>query len=101
MLSGEALTGCAGIRHAFFTRAGGVSAGIYAGLNCGLGSSDDTGAVRQNRARAMAALSLPADALRTVHQVHGTNVLRVDSPGGERTEADALVTEVPGSRSAS
>ena len=40
-----------GLRHAFFTREGGVSEGIYASLNCGLGSKDDPERVRENRRR--------------------------------------------------
>ncbi|MDA0342015.1 MAG: laccase domain-containing protein, partial [Proteobacteria bacterium] len=59
-----------GIRHAFFGRRGGVGGGIYHSLNCGLGSGDDPLAVRANRARAMAALDLPAEALVTCHQHH-------------------------------
>jgi len=89
-----------GMVHAFFGRDGGVSTGIYAGLNCGLGSNDDAGAVTQNRARAMAALGLPAAALATLHQVHSTRVVTVEKDAaeiaGRRIEADALVTKAPG-----
>ena len=86
------------VRHAFFTRRGGVSRGLYTSLNCGPGSSDDPESVRANRSRAMAALDLPAGALRTVHQVHGRDVIAVDdapSPA-TRPKADALVTRTPG-----
>ena len=96
MLSSAMLSACAGVRHSFFTRAGGVSGGIYAALNCGLGSKDDAAAVRENRSRAMAALELPADALQTVYQVHGTEVLSIEASSQARAEADALVTGVPG-----
>ena len=54
------------VRHAFFTRAGGVSAGVYASLNVGIGSSDDRGNVLENRRRAMAAMGMPANALHTI-----------------------------------
>ncbi len=96
MLNSEILARRAGVRHAFFTRAGGVSGGIYAALNCGLGSRDDAASVRENRSRAMAAMALPAGALRTAYQVHGTTVLRVEAPDRDRAEADGLVTAVPG-----
>jgi YfiH family protein len=87
-----------GIRHGFFTRAGGVSVGIYASLNCGLGSADERGRVAQNRARVAAALGQPADRLVTPYQVHGTVALAVSAPwdAGARPEADALVTATPG-----
>ena len=68
-----------GVRHAFFTRRGGVSTGIYHSLNCGLGSDDDPNAVRANRARAMAALDLPAEALVTCHQYHSAEVAVIDA----------------------
>lgn len=87
-----------GIRHAFFTRQGGVSSGLYSSLNCGLGSGDDAGAVRENRARAMDALDLPPERLTTLYQVHGRDVVTLDAPlaEGERPKADALVTATPG-----
>lgn len=97
-LAGAALAGLAGIRHGFFTRAGGVSRGVYASLNCGPGSADDPAAVAENRARAMAALGVPASALRTVRQVHGVDVARACAAdaGPERPAADALVAARPG-----
>jgi hypothetical protein len=83
-----------GIRHAFFTRRGGVSKGIYTSLNCGLGSGDDQGAVRDNRARAMAAIDLPVEALFTNHQVHSNTVFVIedDSDPEDVRKADGLVT---------
>ena len=50
-LVAENLNALSGIRHGFFTRQGGVSQGIYAGLNCGLGSNDDPENVLENRRR--------------------------------------------------
>lgn len=86
------------VRHAFFTRQGGVSEGIYASLNCGLGSGDSSDAVRENRGRAMAALDLPGAALSTLYQVHGKTVVELDAPLPQdaRPQADALVTGTPG-----
>jgi polyphenol oxidase len=86
-----------GIRHAFFTRRGGVSTGIYHSLNCGVGSGDDPAAVRANRTRAMAALDLPGDALFTCHQHHSAEVAVIDagSVPVEAPRVDALVTTSP------
>jgi hypothetical protein len=85
------------IRHGFFTRKGGASSGIYAGLNCGLGSGDLAEAVAINRARAAAAMGVAASALVTLHQIHSPRVLTLTAaPEGPRPQADALVTSVPG-----
>ncbi len=86
------------VRHAFYTRQGGVSEGLYTSLNCGLGSGDAPEAVRENRKRAMAAIDLPETALTTLYQVHGRKVVELDAPlpEGERPQADALVTRTPG-----
>ena len=83
-----------GIRHGFFTREGGVSEGIFASLNCGLGSGDDADSVAENRRRALAALQLAGDRLATCYQVHSAGVVVVDAawPPAERPRADALVT---------
>ena len=86
------------IAHAFFTRAGGVSTGIYAALNTGIGSKDDRASVLENRARAAAWLDAPAESLVTPYQVHSADALVVDEvwPPGERPQADAVVTRRPG-----
>ncbi len=86
------------IRHGFFTRTGGVSQGIYAGLNVGIGSDDDRDRVIENRARVAAWFDLPLERLATVHQVHSPDVVVVDtrSAASERPKADAMVTNVPG-----
>jgi hypothetical protein len=87
----------AGVRHGFCTRRGGVSTGLYASLNVGLGSSDDRAAVEENRRRAVAAVA-PAATLVTLHQVHSATVLAVDAPFADdaRPAADAMVTATPG-----
>ena len=101
MASGpEALTvdGLAGVRAGFFTRAGGVSDGLYASLNCGFGSGDDGDKVATNRARASETLGGEARGLVTAYQVHGTAVAVVERAWapGEAPRADALVSRVPG-----
>lgn len=87
----------AGTRHGFLGRQGGVSGGIYASLNCGLGSSDDAAAVRENRVRAVAAIA-PGAALMTLHQVHSPTVVAVTVPFADdvRPHADGMVTATPG-----
>ncbi|HXQ49567.1 MAG TPA: peptidoglycan editing factor PgeF [Stellaceae bacterium] len=84
----------ANVRHAFFTRAGGVSEGIFAGLNCSLGSGDDRAKVAENQARAMASLGLAPDRLVTGYQVHGSAVALVEAPWRyeDRPRVDGLVT---------
>jgi YfiH family protein len=86
------------LRHGFFTRKGGASSGIYAGLNCGVGSSDQADCVAINRARAAEALGAAPEALVTLHQTHSATVLTLDAvpPEGPRPKADALVTDRPG-----
>jgi YfiH family protein len=89
--------GQARIRHGFFTRQGGVSEGIYAGLNVGIGSNDDSERVRRNRTRVAGWFGLPLERLATVHQVHSPDVVVVDAAyAGERPQADAMVTASPG-----
>lgn len=83
-------------RHGFFTRKGGASSGVFAGLNCGPGSSDLAEVVTINRARVAEAMGVTADRLVTVNQVHSPDVLTVTGPLAERPRADALVTAVPG-----
>jgi YfiH family protein len=89
--------GYSGIRHGFFTRVGGVSTGIYHGLNIGTGSSDDQNLVRENRRRVAAWMGVPAEALITAHQIHSPDAIVVRAPfPGERPKADAVVTDRPG-----
>ncbi|MGR3838895.1 MAG: peptidoglycan editing factor PgeF [Cognatishimia sp.] len=83
------------VQHGFFTRKGGASSGIFRGLNCGTGSSDQSDIVRINRARVAEAMGV--DALNAVHQYHSADVVTVTDPLGEaKPKADALVTNVPG-----
>ena len=87
-----------GVAHGFFSRAGGVSRGLYAGLNCGLGSRDDATDVAENRRRALACLDAEAAHLLTLHQIHSADVVRVTEPwpDGPPPRGDALVTTEPG-----
>jgi YfiH family protein len=84
------------VTHGFFGRIGGVSEGIYEGLNCGQGSYDVPAHVSENRRRVAAIFSQPPTQLCTLHQVHSPDVVIVDAPpAGERPKADALVTDRP------
>jgi YfiH family protein len=87
-----------GIRHGFFTRAGGISTGIYASLNCGLGSSDDTANVLENRRRVASHLGGRFDRVVTLYQEHGTKAFSVVQPIARDAlpKADAIVTSTPG-----
>lgn len=86
-----------GIKHGYFTRIGGVSEGIYRGLNIGTGSSDDQAMVRENRSRVAAWMGVGSDALLSVHQIHSPDVIVAREPfSGDRPKADAIVTDVPG-----
>jgi YfiH family protein len=96
-IEAPALTVLPKIRHAFFTRQGGVSEGLYASLNGGIGSSDDAEHVKENRRRMAQTLSVAPDALISVYQVHSPDAVFVEGPwSSERPKADAMVTKTPG-----
>lgn len=85
------------VLHGFFTRMGGVSDGIYRGLNVGLGSHDDRSAVVENRERVCSHFGLSAADLATPHQIHSPDVVVAEAPFiDERPKADAVVTATPG-----
>ena len=90
------LTG-AGVKHGFFTRQGGVSNGLYASLNTGVGSHDDANAVAENRRRIAAHLGGTPDDYAACYQIHSATA-HVAEAGwkGERPEGDAAVTRAPG-----
>ena len=98
MITAQELARTAGVRHAFFTRQGGVSEGVYASLNCGFGSNDDPGRVAENRARVTARLGLGAEALVTAYQVHSAEVVSVAEswPPARAPKADGMVTRTRG-----
>ena len=86
-----------GVRHAFFTRAGGVSSGVYESLNVGRGSNDDQADVAENRRRCAGHFGQPAQALSTCYQIHSATALMARAGwGDERPQGDAVVTATPG-----
>jgi YfiH family protein len=97
MLQAASLSTLARIRHAFFTRSGGVSQGVYASLNGGVGSNDAPAKVTENRARMAAALGVLPDYLITAYQIHSPDVVIADQPWTQekRPRADAIVTRTP------
>jgi YfiH family protein len=98
MLSSSLLAAVPGLRHAFFTREGGVSDGVYAGLNGGLGSNDDPERVRENRRRMAEHMGVAPAQLLSVHQIHSPDAIVATGPweGPARPKADAIVTANPG-----
>ncbi|PIE07536.1 MAG: polyphenol oxidase [Rhodobacterales bacterium] len=86
-----------GVTHGFFTRLGGASSGVYAGLNCGGGSADQRDAVTLNRARVAAAIGVAPERLVGMDQTHSADVATITLPlPDQRPEADAMVTATPG-----
>ena len=86
-----------GLRHAFFTREGGVSGGIYQGLNGGLGSNDDPANVAENRRRMAEQMGVAPERLLSAHQIHSPDVVVATGPWqGDKPRADALVTSTEG-----
>jgi YfiH family protein len=87
-----------GIGHGFFGREGGVSEGIYAGLNCGVGSRDNAEHVAENRRRVAQHFGLPASQLCTLYQIHSAEVVTLTAPvdPANKPQADAMVTATPG-----
>lgn len=86
-----------GITHGFFTRIGGVSEGVYRGLNAGTGSNDHPERIAENRRRVCRHLGVRPESLVNPFQVHSTDVIVVDKPfSGERPKADGIVTAAPG-----
>jgi hypothetical protein len=83
--------------HGFLGRRGGVSQGVCAGLNVGLGSDDDPAAIAENRRLAVQAVA-PGARLVTVRQVHSPTAIAVTEafPDEARPPADAMVTDRPG-----
>ena len=97
-LGSSLLSAIPGLRHAFFTRDGGVSDGIYAGLNGGLGSNDDPRNVMENRRRMAELMGVAPDHFLSVHQVHSPDAVVASGPweGASRPRADAIVTRAEG-----
>ncbi|MEH2567010.1 peptidoglycan editing factor PgeF [Bradyrhizobium sp. AZCC 2289] len=91
------LSAIPGLRHAFSTREGGVSGGIYESLNGGLGSNDDPAHVAENRRRMAAQMGVAPEHFLSVHQTHSPDVVVATGPWqGDKPRADALVTRTEG-----
>jgi YfiH family protein len=91
------LSAIPGLRHAFFTREGGVSGGIYEGLNGGLGSNDDAAHVAENRRRMAEQMGVTPDRLLNLHQTHSPDAVVATGPWqGDKPRGDALVTRTEG-----
>jgi YfiH family protein len=91
------LSAIPGLRHAFFTREGGVSGGIYEGLNGGLGSNDDAAHVAENRRRMAEQMGVTPDRLLNLHQIHSPDAVVATGPWqGDKPRGDALVTRTEG-----
>ena len=97
-LLAPALARLPGLRHAFFTRRGGVSGGVYDSLNGGTGSNDDAAAIAANRARMAATLGVAPDRFLTAYQIHSPSVVVAEAPwpADQRPRADAIVTRTKG-----
>jgi polyphenol oxidase len=97
MLQAQSLSKLPGIRHGFFTRAGGVSDGVYESLNGGVGSEDSPAKVAENRARMAKHLGVAPDRFLTCYQIHSPEVVVAETPwpSNERPRADAIVTRTP------
>ena len=98
MMGSSLLSAVPGLRHAFFTSEGGVSEGIYATLNGGLGSNDDKTRVIENRRRMAEQLGVTEENLLGVHQTHSPDAIVATGPwqAGPRPRADAIVTRTEG-----
>jgi len=97
-LQSPLLSAIPGLRHAFFSREGGVSDGIYASLNGGLGSNDDPAAVAENRRRMAEQMGVPPSHFLGVHQIHSPDAVVATGPwqGASRPRADSIVTRTEG-----
>lgn len=84
------------VHHGFFTRIGGASSGVFEGLNCGFGSSDQSEIVAINRSRVADAMEVPVTHLNTVHQIHSADVVTLSEPLSHPVKADGLVTNQRG-----
>jgi YfiH family protein len=98
MIRSTALARLPGVVHAFFTREGGISEGVYATLNGGQGSNDKPEHVRENRARMAKALGVAPERIVTAYQIHSSEAVVVEKPWAResRPRADAIVSKTPG-----
>lgn len=87
-----------GVAYGFFGRKGGVSSGVFQGLNCGQGSNDDPQTIAKNRSLVAGKIGIRLENLMSLYQVHGNDCLTVETPWApqDRPQADAMVTDRPG-----
>ena len=87
-----------GLAHGFFGRGGGVSTGLYASLNGGIGSCDDAAHVAENKARMAKRLGVPAERLLVPYQIHSADAVVVSEPWSPeaRPRCDGLATRTRG-----
>ncbi len=91
----SATLAAAGVKHAFFTRKGGVSSGVYATLNGGVGSNDAREHVAENKKRMAETLGVAAGRFLVPFQIHSADCLVVDAPWTDRPRCDGLATATP------
>ncbi|MGN6115339.1 MAG: peptidoglycan editing factor PgeF [Nitrobacter sp.] len=98
IVASSLLAAVPGVRHAFFTRDGGVSQGIYASLNAGVGSQDDPAHVAENRRRMAEVMDVAPDNFLSLYQIHSPDAVIADEAwdAASRPRADAIVTRTPG-----
>jgi purine-nucleoside/S-methyl-5'-thioadenosine phosphorylase / adenosine deaminase len=98
MIALDLLDANGAVRHAFFTRRGGVSEGLFGSLNCGFGAGDLAENVARNRAIALDRLDQSADRLVTCRQIHSAAVVIVENPWRreDAPRADGMVSRAPG-----
>jgi YfiH family protein len=98
IVASSLLAAIPGVRHAFFTRDGGVSQGIYQSLNAGVGSQDDPAHVAENRRRMAEVMGVTPENFLSLYQIHSPDVVTIDKAwdAASRPRADAIVTRTPG-----
>ena len=87
-----------GLAHGFFGRSGGVSTGVYASLNGGVGSCDAPQLVEENKARMAKRLGVASGRLLVPYQIHSAEALAVSEPWTPETRprCDGLATRTRG-----
>ena len=84
------------IRHGFFNRLGGVSKGIYKGLNCGLGSDDKIKDVRKNIERVCKKIGCNKNNLILLDQIHSNHIHKISKIPEKKLKGDSLITNKKG-----
>ncbi len=84
------------IRHGFFNRLGGVSKGIYKGLNCGLGSDDKIKDVRKNIEKVCQKIGCNKNNLIMLDQIHSNHIHKIIKIPKKKLKGDSLITNKKG-----